>query len=130
LQQVLQNLLGNGMKFRSAEVPLQIHIGICPIGGQFWQFSVQDNGLGIEPRALVRIFEIFQRAHSRREFPGTGMGLAICKKIVERQGGKIWAESAPGSGTVVHFLWPRGDLSGSGLEIADRASLGERLAKL
>jgi PAS domain S-box-containing protein len=125
LQQVLQNLLANAIKFRSA-APLQIHISVSPTADQFWQFSVQDNGLGIDPRALDRIFAVFQRAHSRREFPGTGIGLAICKKIVERQGGKIWAESAPGCGTVVHFQWPQSGSQGgpqdrSGLALAPSA---------
>jgi PAS domain S-box-containing protein len=122
LQQVLQNLMANAIKFRSAQSPLEIHISVSPTAGQFWQFSVQDNGLGIDPRALDRIFAVFQRAHSRREFPGTGIGLAICKKIVERHGGKIWAESEPGSGTVVHFQWPQSGPQGrSGLALAPSA---------
>jgi PAS domain S-box-containing protein len=113
LTQVFQNLIGNAIKFRRAEVPPKIHIGVCAVDTPLlshsdlhplvteetmmtpsaWCFSVADNGIGIEAQYLDRIFAIFQRLHTRVTYPGTGIGLAICKKIVERHGGKIWVDS-------------------------------------
>jgi light-regulated signal transduction histidine kinase (bacteriophytochrome) len=104
IAQLFQNLIGNGIKFRSDEDP-RIHIGAENRDGQ-WIFSVGDNGIGMEPQYYDRIFQIFQRLHTRKQYPGTGIGLAICKKIVERHGGKIWVESEPGKGSTFYFTLP------------------------
>jgi len=101
LRQLLQNLIGNGIKYRDSKSPL-VHVG-CARNGDMWRFSVQDNGIGIDPQYTERIFAIFQRLHTQKEFPGTGIGLAICKKIVERRGGKIWVESEPGKDSTFYF---------------------------
>jgi hypothetical protein len=104
LAQVFQNLIGNAIKFRS-ERPLEIHIG-AGRGQNCWQFRVKDNGIGMDPRYIEKIFVIFQRLHSRDRYPGTGIGLSICKKIVEQHGGTIWAESEPGKGSSFYFTIP------------------------
>jgi PAS domain S-box-containing protein len=101
LVQLLQNLIGNGIKFHGERAP-QIHISARP-DGDCWQFAVRDNGIGIEREYWEQIFEIFQRLHTRQEYAGTGIGLAICKRIVERHGGRIWLESELGRGTTFHF---------------------------
>ncbi len=92
LEQLLQNLTSNAIKFHKPDQPPRIHVG-AQVDGDHWLFSVQDNGIGIESRFSDRIFAIFQRLHTRREYPGTGIGLAICKKIVERHGGRILADA-------------------------------------
>jgi PAS domain S-box-containing protein len=102
--QVFQNLIGNALKF-CGERPPEIHISAQPKAGQ-WVFAVRDNGIGIEPQYFDRIFLVFQRLHTRQRYPGTGIGLAICKKIVERHDGTIWVESKPDQGSTFCFTIP------------------------
>ncbi|TVQ54981.1 MAG: PAS domain S-box protein [Phycisphaerales bacterium] len=107
MQQVLQNLISNAVKFRSRRTP-DVHVSAREEEGE-WIVSVSDNGIGLDPSYQDRIFVIFQRLHSRNRYPGTGIGLAICKRIVERHGGRIWVESTPDQGSTFSFSIPSGD---------------------
>ena len=102
LEQVLANLVSNAIKFRRPDDPLRVHVGARRTGG-FWEFSVTDNGIGIEAEYFDRIFVIFQRLHAKETYPGTGIGLAIVKRIIDRHGGAIRVESRPGEGSTFFF---------------------------
>jgi PAS domain S-box-containing protein len=109
LGQLFQNLVGNAIKFRS-DRPLEIQIE-SEREGEEWHFVFSDNGIGIEAKYFDRIFQIFQRLHSRDKYPGTGIGLALCKRIVDRHGGRIWVESEAGVGSSFHFTLPEKGIS-------------------
>jgi PAS domain S-box-containing protein len=102
LKHVLQNLLGNALKFRHPAAPPRVHIAARRAEGG-WEFAVRDHGIGLDPAQAERIFQVFQRLHTPREYPGTGIGLAICKRIIEQYGGRIWVESQPGQGATFFF---------------------------
>lgn len=102
LVSLFQNLVGNGLKYHRETEPPHVHVSAYPTPGG-WEFIVTDNGIGIDPQYFEKIFLIFQRLHTRDSYPGTGIGLAVCKKIIERHGGQIWVESEEGSGCRFHF---------------------------
>ena len=101
LAQVLQNLIANALKF-GGERPPRVAV-TAEREPAAWRFTVADNGIGIDPRHAERVFQMFQRLHTRDEYEGTGIGLALCAKIAERHGGRIWVESEPGAGSRFHF---------------------------
>ena len=104
LAQLIQNLISNALTYRGDEGP-QIHIS-AERSGEDWAFSVRDNGIGIEPKYCEQIFEMFKRLHDQKDYPGTGIGLAVCRRVVNRHGGKIWVESEFGHGSTFHFTIP------------------------
>jgi PAS domain S-box-containing protein len=106
LVQLMQNLIGNGLKYHGDESP-RVYVS-AERNGNEWIFSVRDNGIGIDPKYYERIFEIFKRLHDQKEYPGTGIGLAVCRRVVSRHGGRIWLESEVGHGSVFHFTLPEG----------------------
>ena len=101
LLQVMQNLIGNGIKFHD-DTPTQVHVS-AQRQGDNWIFAVRDNGLGIPADKVESIFEIFQRLHTQQQYPGTGIGLAICRRIVERHRGQMWVDSELGKGSTFYF---------------------------
>jgi len=105
LTQLFQNFISNAVKFRRNDISPVVHVSAEKEAGN-WHFTVKDNGIGIDPQYHERIFKLFQRLHTREEYPGAGIGLSVCKKIVERHGGRIWIEPGTGSGTVFHFTIP------------------------
>jgi two-component system, sensor histidine kinase and response regulator len=124
LTQLLQNLIGNSIKYCRPGVVPQIQIS-AQASEQEWLFSIRDNGIGIETEHFGRIFQIFQRLHSDDEYAGTGIGLSICKRIVESHQGRIWLESQVGVGTIFYFTLPR-ELANSSKKDADNGVIGRR----
>ena len=108
LVQLFQNLIGNAIKYQNPGIP-RVHVSAVLDGGTRWKFAIKDNGLGIDPQFFERIFGMFQRLHKRDEFSGTGIGLAICKKIVDRHGGDLSVESTIGQGSTFSFALARSE---------------------
>jgi light-regulated signal transduction histidine kinase (bacteriophytochrome) len=110
LEQLFQNLIANAIRYRGSQPPV-IHVE-AQERDRDWLFSVRDNGIGIDPKFKEQIFGVFKRLHTAAEYPGTGMGLAICQRVVERAGGRIWVEAEPGRGSTFYFTLPRADAAG------------------
>lgn len=106
LKQLFQNLITNGLKYRRADVPVQLQVNATELPNSY-QFSVADNGIGIDPKHHQRVFMLFQRLHGRATYPGTGIGLATCKKIIDMYGGEIWIDSVPGQGSTFYLTIPK-----------------------
>ncbi|MFT5469106.1 MAG: PAS domain S-box-containing protein [Verrucomicrobiales bacterium] len=119
--QLFQNLLSNAIKFRG-DAPLKIQVAVKR-HDSFWRFTVRDNGIGIDPKHFDRIFLIFQRLHARDKYPGTGIGLSVCKRIATRHGGSIWVDSQPGAGTTFGFTLPAAQVHSTGKPATSRASI-------
>jgi light-regulated signal transduction histidine kinase (bacteriophytochrome) len=122
LTSLFENLVGNAIKYRGESAPIVVVTATRDAGAHVWRFAVQDNGIGIDPQYAERIFAIFQRLHLRDQYGGTGIGLALCRKIVEFHGGEIWLDTVAGPGATFRFTLPErpGDRLGGG-ERLDRA---------
>jgi len=105
ISQIFQNLISNALKYRKEETPL-VTITTTKVN-DYWEFAITDNGIGIDPEFHHKLFGIFQRLHTRSEYPGTGIGLTLCKKIIERHGGIIWLKSTLGIGSTFYFTLPQ-----------------------
>ncbi|MGE4281871.1 MAG: ATP-binding protein, partial [Magnetospirillum sp.] len=106
LTSVFQNLLANALKYRRDDVRPEVKVQVAEMGAE-WRFSITDNGIGIDPAYQQQIFELFKRLHTRDRYTGSGIGLAVCQRVVERHGGSIWVESIPGQGACFHFILPK-----------------------
>jgi signal transduction histidine kinase len=113
LRQLMQNLIGNAIKYQKKDTPPEVHVSAEKADGN-WRFKISDNGIGIQTEHMNKLFVIFSRLHTSNEYQGTGIGLAICKKIVARHHGKIWVESEPGKGSAFYFTLPADELPDSG----------------
>ena len=121
ISQLFQNLITNGIKFCQAKTPT-IHVSVQLNEDNFYQFSFRDNGIGIDQKYKDRVFVIFQRLHTREEYSGTGIGLSLCKRIVERHGGQIWFDTEPEGGTIFHItLQPAGDVENPDADNSDNS---------
>ena len=118
LLQLFQNLIGNAIKYRDGKPPV-VQVS-CKQEGERWLFSVRDKGIGIDPKYAEKVFVIFQRLHTREQYAGTGIGLAVCKKIVEHHGGKIWVELELGEGATFYLTLPATAVDGSALDQKER----------